>query len=170
MEPGSWKSASPCAACARVRPTPLLAVLTLALGVGGMAAIAGIVRPLLVNPLPYPRDNELAMFWANFSWQSREFASLRPNGQASRASPRIGPRCHRRNGNAPTRYVPGISSTTELFDVLGVKPRVGRGFQAGRGHAGCRTRRRAERRTVARARADPSSSAAAASSMASSER
>ena len=38
----------------RTRPTyTLLAVLTLALGVGGMAAIAGIVRPLLVNPLPY---------------------------------------------------------------------------------------------------------------------
>src|SRR5678816_2305715 len=36
----------------RTRPTyTALAVLTLALGVGGMAAIAGIVRPLLMNPL-----------------------------------------------------------------------------------------------------------------------
>jgi predicted permease len=117
----------------RTRPTyTILAVLTLALGVGGMAAIAGIVRPLVVNPLPFPRDNELVMFWAHFSWEGREVAALRPvwTGFAGVAA-------YRPNDvtveveNAPTRFVPGLAATTELFDVLGVKPRLGRGFVPG---------------------------------------
>ena len=50
----SWKPGSRVRRL-RTRPTyTALAMVTLALGVGGMAAIAGIVRPLLVNPLPYP--------------------------------------------------------------------------------------------------------------------
>ena len=117
----------------RTRPTyTILAVLTLALGVGGMAAIAGIVRPLVVNPLPYPRDNELVAFWAHFSWEGREVAALRPvwSGFAGVAA-------YRPNDvtievdNAPTRFAPGFATTTEIFDVLGVKPRLGRGFAAG---------------------------------------
>ena len=117
----------------RTRPTyTILAVLTLALGVGGMAAIAGIVKPLVVNPLPYPRDNELVAFWAHFSWEGREVAALRPvwSGFAGVAA-------YRPNDvtieveNAPTRFVPGYATTTEFFDVLGVKPRLGRGFAAG---------------------------------------
>ncbi len=117
----------------RTRPTyTALAVLTLALGVGGMAAIAGIVRPLLVNPLPYPRDTELAMFWAKYSWESREFVTLRPQwtGFASVAAYRpedVTVEVER----GPTRFVSGIASSTELFDVLGVAPRIGRGFHAG---------------------------------------
>lgn len=117
----------------RTRPTyTMLAVLTLALGVGGMAAIAGIVRPLLVNPLPYPRDNELAMFWANYSWYSREFVALRPRwtGFSSVAAYRPEDVTVEVEG-APTKFVPGIASSTELFDVLGVPPRIGRGFQSG---------------------------------------
>ena len=116
----------------RTRPTyTALAVLTLALGVGGMAAIAGIVRPLLVNPLPYPRDNELAMFWAQYSWYSREFVTLRPQwtGFADVAAYRpedVTVEMER----APTRFVSGIAASTELFDVLGVAPRLGRGFHA----------------------------------------
>ena len=117
----------------RTRPTyTALSVLTLALGVGGMAAIAGIVRPLLVNPLPYPRDNQLAMFWAPGSWHSREFITLRPQwtGFAAVAAYRPEDVTVEVDG-APTKFVPGIASSTELFDVLGVQPRIGRGFQAG---------------------------------------
>ena len=116
----------------RTRPTyTALSVLTLALGVGGMAAIAGIVRPLLVNPLPYPRDNELAMFWAHYSWYSREFVTLRPQwtGFASVAAFRPEDVTVEVEG-APTKFVSGIASSTELFDVLAVPPRIGRGFRA----------------------------------------
>ena len=117
----------------RTRPTyTILAVLTLALGVGGMAAIAGIVRPLVVHPLPYPRDNELVMFWADYSWEGREVAALRPvwSGFAGVAAFRPNDMTLEIE-NAPTRFVSGFTATTELFDVLGVKPRLGRGFAPG---------------------------------------
>jgi putative ABC transport system permease protein len=117
----------------RTRPTyTILAVLTLALGVGGMAAIAGIVRPLIVNPLPYPRDNELVKFWAHYSWESREVVALRPvwSGFAGVAAYRPADVTIEVDG-APARFVPGFAVSTELFDVLGVKPRLGRGFTPG---------------------------------------
>src|SRR5262249_34046927 len=67
-------------AARRLRTRPLHttpAVLTLPLGVGGMAAIAGIVRTLLVDPLPYPRADELTQFWRPGDWRAREVSALR---------------------------------------------------------------------------------------------
>ena len=63
----------------RSRPTyALLAVLTLALGVGGTAAIFGIVRGLLLEPLPYAHEEEVAVFWKPFDWTEEEILFLRP--------------------------------------------------------------------------------------------
>src|SRR5687768_5588801 len=44
----------------RTRPAyTLLAVLTLALGIGGTAAIFGIARPILFDPLPYANAGDV---------------------------------------------------------------------------------------------------------------
>jgi putative ABC transport system permease protein len=64
----------------RLRTRPLyaaLAVLTLALGVGGAAAITGVVRELLVKPLPYAAESELALFWSPFDWNESEMLYMR---------------------------------------------------------------------------------------------
>ncbi|HEY9228356.1 MAG TPA: ABC transporter permease, partial [Gemmatimonadaceae bacterium] len=117
----------------RTRPTySILAVLTLSLGVGGLAAIAGIARALLVDPLPYPRSAELADFWAGGDWKSSEWLALRDKftGFASVAAYRTEDLTVEREG-APTRLATGIAATHELFDALGVKPLIGRGFAAG---------------------------------------
>ena len=119
----------------RTRPTyALLAVLTLALGVGGTAAISGIVRALLVDPLPYRAEEELAMFWNPFDWNAQEFLHLRPSwsaaGFAGVAAYTTEDVTLDREG-APARLVPGLAATSELFDVLGAPPAIGRGFQAG---------------------------------------
>ena len=117
----------------RTRPAyTILAVLTLALGVGGMAAIAGIVRPLLVDPLPYPNDHQLAEFWSHGDWEAREFATLRDQwtGFTAVAAYRPKDATMERDG-APTRLVPGIASSSELFRVLDVKPLLGRTFAVG---------------------------------------
>src|SRR5262245_49441553 len=46
------------------RPTyAALAVLTIALGAGGAAAIFSIVRTLLLDPLPIAREDEVGVFW-----------------------------------------------------------------------------------------------------------
>ncbi|MGE5925914.1 MAG: ADOP family duplicated permease [Gemmatimonadota bacterium] len=110
----------------------LLAVLTLALGVGGTAAIFSIVRGLLIEPLPYAREEEIAIFWNQFDWSEAEMMALRPDwpGFASVASYRD-EALTLDQPDAPTRLLPAISASSELFEVLGATPALGRGFQEG---------------------------------------
>jgi hypothetical protein len=117
----------------RSRPTyTLLVVLTLALGVGGTAAIFSIVRGLLLEPLPYTREAEVAVFWAPFSWTEEEFLFLRPEmpgfGKVFAYRPED---VTLEAGDGPTRLLPGISASAELFEVLGARAELGRGFQRG---------------------------------------
>src|SRR5262245_6207149 len=55
----------------------VLSVFTLALGVGGTAAIYSVARRVLLDPLPYTDENRLALFWMPFDWTEQEFAFLR---------------------------------------------------------------------------------------------
>src|SRR5436305_310672 len=117
----------------RSRPTyTLLAVLTLALGVGGSAAIFSILRGLLLDPLPFAKEAEIVVFWNTFDWSEAEMLYLRPNFPGFR---RVAAYTSRdvplESNGGPTRLVPGISASYELFDVLGARPALGRGFQAG---------------------------------------
>ncbi|HEX6057452.1 MAG TPA: ADOP family duplicated permease [Gemmatimonadaceae bacterium] len=117
----------------RTRPTyALLAVVTLALGVGGTAAIFGLVRGLLLDPLPYAEEDRLTIFWNRFDWSEAEFAHLRPEwpGFEEVAMYRQEDLPIRRGDGSP-RLVSAILSSAELFDVLGARPATGRGFRAG---------------------------------------
>ncbi len=117
----------------RSRPTyTLLAVLTLALGVGGTAAIFSIVRGLLLEPLPYTREAEIGIFWFPFSWTEEELLFLRPSFPGFRRVAAYRPEdVTLESGDGPARLVPGISASSELFEVLGVRPALGRLFQPG---------------------------------------
>ena len=110
----------------------VLAVLTLALGIGGTTAVFGIARALLLNPLPYRGTDELVMFWNQFDWSEAELTYLRPDwpGFAKVAGYTTEDVFLRQQG-APPRLVPGISTSAELFDVLGAQPFMGRGFEPG---------------------------------------
>src|SRR3569833_2181400 len=117
----------------RAHPTfAILAVLTLALGIGGMASVYGIARPVLFEPLPYGRSADIVRFWAGGSWYEAEFMLLRDRfpGFARVAMHRPSD-VTMRNGDAPARLIPGLGTSCELFDVLGVRPMLGRGFQRG---------------------------------------
>jgi len=110
----------------------LLAVLTLALGTGGTAAILSIVRPLLLEPLPFPRESTLGVLWHDGDWTEQEFLYLRPNFpgfQAMAAHMQIDATLD--TPGAPLRLLSGMASSAELFDVLGARPLLGRTFQAG---------------------------------------
>lgn len=115
------------------RPTyALLAVLTLALGAGGTAAVFSIVRTLLIDPLPIAREDQVGVMYFSGSWNEQEFLGLRgtfPGFQKMGA--------YRPNDltlevpSAPMRLVPGVAVSAELFDVLGAQPALGRTFRAG---------------------------------------
>src|SRR5918998_4091678 len=104
----------------RARPVySLLAVLTLALGVGGTAAVWGIARGLLVDPLPYAEEAKIGVFWSMFDWTEEEFLHLRGRipGFATVAAYRPEDVTMQGAGGGPTRLVPGFSTSAELFDV-----------------------------------------------------
>ncbi len=119
----------------RLRRRPLyatLAVATLALGVGGAAAIAGLVRGVLLEPLPYAHEERLGIFTWVYDWSESEMLYLRPDFPGFQDVAAYAPldvTLHREG--SPAQLVPGIQASAELFDVLGSRPLLGRGFQKG---------------------------------------
>ena len=126
-------------AARRLRARPryaTLAVLTLALGVGGGASIFGIVRGLLLEPLPYRAEQEIGMWWYDGSWNSQTFFFLQPDGTSGvpgfRQIAAYRPEdVTLQSSGGPTRLLPGIAVSHQLFDVLGARPMLGAGFQPG---------------------------------------
>ena len=117
----------------RHRPTyTALTVLTLALGVAGTAAVFGIAKRLLFEPLPYRAEEEIAVFWFGGAWTESELAYLRPemNDFTAVAAARPADATLDVDGE-PTRLVHGWSASSELFSVLGVSPVLGPGFRPG---------------------------------------
>ena len=115
-----------------VRLYASVAVLTLALGVGGTASTYGVARGVLFDPLPYAHAREIGVFWKKTDWTEEEFLHIRGRVPGFREVALY--RVHDvilREGNEPPRLLPGLSALAELFDVLGVRPVLGRGFQPG---------------------------------------
>lgn len=118
----------------RRRPTyTALAVATLALGVGGTAAVYGLVRTVLVEPLPYASPGDLVRFWVPGDWSRAEYGALRADlpaeltGLAAYWESDV----TYQPAGAPARLVEGVEATSTLFEVLGVAPLLGPGFQDG---------------------------------------
>lgn len=119
----------------------ILAVLTLALGIGANTAVFSIVRGVLLKPLPY-RDPE-QLLWvagreARFGAEREGVAipdlldvrqqtrTLRQVAAYSIFTSRLAV-----TGAGEPEQVDGITVTANFFDVLGVTPALGRGFQEG---------------------------------------
>ncbi|HXU30007.1 MAG TPA: ADOP family duplicated permease [Thermoanaerobaculia bacterium] len=115
----------------------MLAVLTLALGAGGSAAIYSVVRTLLLEPLPVAREAEVGVLWDPGDWTEEEFLYLRPHFPGfSRMAAMTTQDSTLELPGEPLRMVHGTLATAELFDVLGTAPLLGRTFKAGDDLAG----------------------------------
>ena len=115
------------------RPTyAALAILTLALGAGGTAAIFSVVRTLLIEPLPIAREDQVGVMYFSGSWTEQEFLGLRGKfpGFQKMSAYRPNDLTLEVPGSA-MKLVPGIAVSSELFDVLGTAPALGRTFRAG---------------------------------------
>ena len=72
------------------------------------------------------------MFWFAGSWTEQEFLHFRPNfpGMQRVAAYRHQEATLELSGE-PMRQVPGLSTSAELFEVLGATAFIGRTFRAG---------------------------------------
>lgn len=118
----------------------VVAVLTLALGIGANTAIFTVVNALLLEPLPYASPDRLVMIWQDFrarggpidEWASpgnyvdwsREKSLFSDVAAINGWRPTL-------LGNAEAEPLAGEQVTHEYFSVLGVTPALGRGFVAG---------------------------------------
>jgi putative ABC transport system permease protein len=111
-----------------------VAVLTLALGIGANSAMFSIVNAVLLRPLPY-RDPQrlmlLAEHWPQFPRLSLSYLNYKDWRDQSRSFEAMG--AVRNNvmtmtGVAEAERLPSQNVTANLFDLLGVKPELGRVF------------------------------------------
>ena len=117
----------------RRRPVyALLSVLTLALGIGGTAAVFGVAHGVLFSPLPYAHERELGVFWMKTDWTHEEYLHIRGRTPGFRQVVLYRQRDSMlRVGGGSARLVPGVTASSELLDVLGAAPLLGRGFREG---------------------------------------
>jgi putative ABC transport system permease protein len=120
---------------AKHRAFTVVAVLTLALGIGANTAIFSVVNELLLRPLPYPGADRLVMLWEITSQGTHQNPTSRNNFRAWRERSTLfeamaaftDQRLSLTGGGEPEE-VPAQFATPELFRVLGVEPVLGRGM------------------------------------------
>jgi putative ABC transport system permease protein len=111
----------------------IVAVLTLALGVGVNTAIFSVVDAVMLKPLPYPHPERLVSFLETEKGRKYFSASLPDledfsHNHALEGIVHIGDVQMNLTGSGAPERVPGTRASGNFFDVLGVRPRLGRGF------------------------------------------
>src|SRR5262245_23336399 len=114
----------------------LVAVITLALGIGANTAIFSVVDAVLLRPMPYPDAERLVILWSTGSGENSAFGSSMPDYREWRDQNRTleglagfyyGDFNLSPGGGEPER-VQGAYVTSNLFNVLKVSPALGRLF------------------------------------------
>jgi len=115
----------------------LVAITTLALGIGANSAIFALVDAALLRPLPYAEPDRLVTVWETSATSNRSFVSPlnmtdfqargRSLDEIAGFTPEVASMVMAgRDGNAETVSRQWV--TAGIFDVLGVKPIAGRTF------------------------------------------
>jgi len=114
-----------------------IAILTLALGIGVNTSIFSVINTVLINPLPYYKDpDRLAAIW--MSQPSQGVSSIpasypdlldwREQGKLFEGIAFSLSGSFNLTGGDRAEKVTAASVSANLFDVLGVRPVIGRGF------------------------------------------
>lgn len=114
----------------------VIAVLTLGLGIGATAALFSVVNGMLLRPLPYTNEARLREFWMQFSWRGAEYDHIREGSLAFEQIVAFTGLAEAMRLGDETQMLSYIPATANLFDALGAKPMLGRGFEPGEDRPG----------------------------------
>ncbi|HWM25084.1 MAG TPA: ABC transporter permease [Chthoniobacterales bacterium] len=116
----------------------IIAVLTLALGIGANSAIFSVVDTLLLRPLPFKDPDRIVMTWARYLDDGGDYRNgvhsfpdytdLRDQSQSFSAMAAFTRTAGTLAQGEDAQLLEGIAVTPEIFDVLGVPPLLGRGY------------------------------------------
>jgi predicted permease len=112
-----------------------VAILTLALGIGVNTALFSVVNGVLLNPLPYPQPNQLVELWWDRTpgqHSSVTYLNFLDWQKQSTAFSQVGAYLQDNmivTGAGEPERVDGVKTSANFFDLLGVKPLLGRSFR-----------------------------------------
>jgi putative ABC transport system permease protein len=122
-----------------------VAVATLALGIGGLAAMFSAFDAILIRPLPYADPGRLVMVWDELKTDDRkefpapaEWYEWRRLNTVFTDIASTQPAEATLSGGAAPEQVPARKVTGNLWSVLGVKPLIGRVFNDQEDRSGVR--------------------------------
>jgi putative ABC transport system permease protein len=119
--------------------TSLLAIATLALGIGANTAIFSLVDPVLIRSLPYPEPDRLVMVWEKRAREGvltnvvspADYLDWRRMNTVFEDMAALSPTSVTVTGDGEPARVNSAVVGPSLFDLLRVRPAAGRSFQAG---------------------------------------
>ena len=108
----------------------LVAVLTLAVGIGSTTAIFSALQALVITPFSYPAADRLVQVWSGDYWSLSPADSFDLRAQASSYSAfGVYQRGTFNIGKENPQSVLGVSGTSDVLRAYGVKPMLGRWFE-----------------------------------------
>ncbi|HKY44783.1 MAG TPA: ABC transporter permease, partial [Pyrinomonadaceae bacterium] len=113
-----------------------IAVITLALGIGASTAIFSVVDGVLLRPLPYPQPEEIVQVrevnerGAQVAFTEPNFLDVRARNNSFEAAAQYNSVLTIVTGGSEPVRALTVTASAGFFDVLGVKPIVGRTFIA----------------------------------------
>jgi predicted permease len=117
----------------------IIAVLTLAFGIGATTAVFSLVNTILLKPLPYPNASRIVMLWRanlvdsifgseSFPWQGLEFSQLKQTATAFQNLGAFKKDDFNLTGSGTPEHLDGVRASAGFFPALGMAPLLGRNF------------------------------------------
>ncbi len=114
----------------------IVAVLTLALGIGANTAIFSVIDTVLLRPLPFQNPERIVMVWGGSSREGEirsnhsfpDYADLRDQNQSFAALAAFNRSRAVLNQGDESQQLAGVNISAEIFDLLGEPPMLGRAY------------------------------------------
>ncbi len=117
----------------------IVAVSTLALGIGASAAVFSVIDAVLLAPLPYPEAERIVVPWRRapiaevfgndqLPWGARDFQLLAASAKTFSSLAAFKPASFNLTGTGEPERLDGIRASAQFFETLGVAPQLGRAF------------------------------------------